>query len=61
MADGLSTSLYVMGPEKAIEYWRAHSDEFDFVLMTDDDKMYVSEGIEDSFSSDTYKYEIVRK
>jgi hypothetical protein len=29
--------------------------------MTDDDKMYVSEGIEDSFSSDTYKYEIVRK
>ena len=61
MADGLSTSLYVMGPEKAIEYWRAHSDEFDFVLMTDDDKMYVSEGIEDCFSSDTYKYEIVRK
>jgi thiamine biosynthesis lipoprotein len=61
MADGLSTSLYVMGPEKAIEYWRAHSDEFDFVLMTDDDKMYVSEGIEDCFSSDTYKYEIVRR
>ena len=61
MADGLSTSLYVMGPERAIEYWRAHYDEFDFVLMTDDDKMYVSEGIEDCFSSDTYKYEIVRR
>ena len=30
-------------------------------LFSDDDKMYVSEGIEDSFSSDTYKYEIVRK
>lgn len=61
MADGLSTALYVMGPEKAIAYWRAHSEEFDFVLVTDDDKMYVSEGIEDCFSSDTYAYEIIRR
>ncbi len=61
MADALSTALYVMGPQKAIAYWKEHSDDFDFVLMTDDDKMYVSEGLEDRFSSDNYKYEIVRK
>lgn len=52
LADGLSTSLFVMGKDKAIDYWRAHSDEFDMILLTDDEQLYVSEGIKDSFTSD---------
>lgn len=59
LADGLSTSLFVMGKDKAAEFWKAHSDEFDFVLLTDDDKMYVSEGIADDYTSD-YDYEVIR-
>lgn len=60
LADGLSTSLFIMGKDKACEFWKAHSDEFDFVLLTDDDSMYISEGIADDYSSD-YEYEVVNK
>ena len=52
LADGLSTSLFVMGKDKAIDYWRTYSDEFDMILLTDDEQLYVSEGIKDSFTSD---------
>ena len=60
LADGLSTSLFVMGKDKATDYWKAHSDEFDMILLTDDEKLYVSEGIKDSFTSDR-EFEIVEK
>lgn len=52
LADGLSTSVFIMGKETATEYWRAHSDEFDMILMTDDRKIYVTEGIANSFESE---------
>ncbi len=51
LADGLSTSLFIMGEEKASEFWQAHSDEFDFVLMKDDGSLVISEGIEDAFTT----------
>lgn len=60
LADGLSTSLFIMGKDKAIDYWQAHSDEFDMILMDDARSMYVSEGIADDFVSDL-DYEIVTK
>ncbi len=51
LADGLSTSLFIMGEEKASEFWREHSDEFDFVLMKEDGSLVISEGIEDTFTT----------
>ena len=60
LADGLSTSLFIMGKDKAIDYWQAHSDEFDMILMDDARSLYVSEGIADDFVSDL-DYEIVTK
>lgn len=47
-ADGLSTALFVMGREKAEEYYRSHKN-FDFIILTDDNNAYVSEGVADSF------------
>ena len=60
MADGLSTSLFIMGKDKAIEFWKAHSDEFDAIILTDDEKLYVTEGIQDDFSTEM-DMEIIKK
>ena len=43
LADGLSTSLFIMGKEKAEKFWKKYSDKFDVILLTDDDQLYVSE------------------
>ena len=52
LADGLSTSLFIMGLDRAGEYWREHKDEFEAVLMTEEGDLYVTEGLKDSFTSD---------
>lgn len=49
LGDGLSTALFVMGREKAEAYWRERRD-FDFVLLTEDGSVVISEGLEDCFS-----------
>ena len=59
LADGLSTSLCVMGKEKAISFWKAHSDQFEMVLFDTDQTITISEGLKDSFISDRYEVETV--
>ena len=47
--DGLSTACFVMGLEDTIAYWRENGG-FEFVLITDENEIYASEGIADSFT-----------
>ena len=49
LGDALSTSLFIMGREKAETYWREHGD-FDMILITDEGELYITEGIADAFS-----------
>ncbi len=49
LADALSTALFVMGRERAEEYWRAHADEFDVILQDEGGTIYVSQGIWENF------------
>lgn len=58
LADGLSTSLYIMGLEKAEQFWQEHSEEFDAILMTEENEIYVTEGIAQDFTSDQDVYVI---
>ncbi len=60
LADGLSTALYVMGLDDATAHWQAHSDEYDMILMDNDEMIYVTEGIADQFTSE-YPYEVIEK
>lgn len=53
LCDALSTSLYVMGAERAIEYWQQHPN-FDMILITEDGEIYLTDGIADSFALDSY-------
>lgn len=58
MADGLSTSLFIMGKDKALAYWKSNAELFDLVLYEEDGTLTITEGIEDEFSSDfSYKVE----
>lgn len=52
LADGLSTSLFIMGEEKAADFWREHQDEFEAILMSEDGTLYVTEGLENDFSTE---------
>ncbi len=61
LADGLSTSLFIMGKDKAIAYWRDHSQEFDGILETEDGTLYVTEGIKDEFEAKSHKVKVVEK
>ena len=60
LADGLSTSLFIMGPEKAQKYWKEHRDEFDTILVKDDGSILVSEGLAEYFTSES-DFTIIKK
>ena len=56
LADALSTALFVMGPEQAADFWRVHRAEFGAVWLTDDERLFVTEGL--TLTTER-KYEVV--
>ena len=48
--DALSTSLFVMGLDKALDFWRSCACDFDFVIITKDKNVYYSVPLEKSIS-----------
>ena len=51
LCDALSTALFVMGKEKAADFYRENIG-FDIVLITKNGEIFVSEGIYNNFTSD---------
>ncbi len=49
LCDALSTALFVMGKEAAIEHWREHND-FEMIIIEENGEITVTEGIKSSFS-----------
>lgn len=48
--DALSTSLFVMGLDKAIEFWQGSARDFDFVIITKDRQLLFSAPLEKNIS-----------
>ena len=46
LGDGLSTALYILGLERATEFWRAHSAEFDALFIDNEGEIYITAGLE---------------
>ena len=49
MCDALSTALFVMGKDKALEYYREKGG-FDMILAAENGEIFITEGIADSFA-----------
>lgn len=63
LADGLSTSLFVMGKEKAIDFWRKNIYNFDFILIMDNGEITITKDLESIFikSEKTKEVNIISK
>ena len=62
MCDALSTALFVMGEERAVDFWRESGRAFDLVLVTEDGRVVTTAGIAESFTpqaGSAYSYETV--
>lgn len=64
VCDALSTAMFVMGEKRSKELWQ-RSNDFEMILVTDDNRLIVSEGIEDRLTMyDDYadiRIEVVRR
>ena len=62
MCDAFSTALFVMGTDKAEEFWRTGKYPFGMVLVTSDGRVLVTSDIADRFEEaegSGYSYEVV--
>lgn len=60
LADGLSTSLFIMGKEQAVSFWKERKDAFDMILQEENGALYITEGIEKNFTSEL-DYQVLRE
>ena len=62
LCDAYSTALFVMGEEKALDFWRESDGAFQLVLVTADGRVLVTAGLADKFEQEKdtgYAYEII--
>lgn len=62
MCDAFSTALFVMGADKALDFWRSGEYDFQLVLVTEDGQVLITDGLADQFEQEAdsgYTYETV--
>ncbi len=57
MADCLSTAMFVLGENKALNYWRSYGG-FEMILVTNDDRIICTKGLIEQFTQTNNKYKL---
>lgn len=60
LADALSTAVYVMGMEEAVELWKSMPEEFDMILFTAEGNQFITSGIADNYISENNNIKVIR-
>ena len=60
LADGLSTAVFIMGLEKAENYWKQYGDAFEMILMVENGTVYITEGLEQNFTTE-FPLSVIRR
>lgn len=60
LADALSTSLFIMGKEEAAQFWRENYTDFQMILVTKEQEIFVTEGLQNEISC-KYDYQILTR
>lgn len=62
LADALSTALFVMGEDKAIDFWKSAAFDFEMILITKEGSVLCSEGVSNSFTpAASYEREVISR
>lgn len=63
LADSLSTAMFVLGEEGAVEFWRSQAEDFQMILITKDNRILCTEGLQDIYTplSSDYSVEYISK
>ena len=62
MCDAFSTALFIMGEDAALDFWRSGAYRFDLVLVTEDGRVLITDGLEGRFEEceeSGYAYEVI--
>lgn len=60
LSDGIDTPLFVMGLDKAADFWRK-SNDFEAVFIDNNGKIYITEGLKNAFSDCTAGYTVIKR
>ncbi|NCB52224.1 MAG: FAD:protein FMN transferase [Clostridia bacterium] len=57
LADALSTTMFILGETRALDYWHTYGG-FDMILVTDDGRVVITDGLYDTFATygDSYTF-----
>ena len=56
----LTTALFVMGYDKAVEFYKSGKYDFEMALIDDNNKLYITEGLSNVFKKNTIPMEVIR-
>lgn len=59
LADALTTALFVMGYDEAVEFWKSGRYDFEMILIDKNGKLYITEGLRNTVTKNTLPMEVI--